>query len=416
MADPGKQPALIAITFLFPACSLMVVIVRFWRRIVERTFAGEDIVLGVAMVSNPVSLNPISSGYSREKCLKCLLIAYCGVDYTLIKLNYIGYRDEDVPPGVDFQLVLKYLYVESIIYNPILCLIKASFLWTLMKLRSHRVWINRTLWAIQGINAMFMVATTLATIFACTPVKAYWDFAAMETAKCNNTAAYVISSICIVLFTDILVVSIPVCMIYDLHMSRARKIITISFLSFGLAVTAIGAVRLHHFIELFVFERNSSYSISQSYSTMESNIAIIGACGPTVKWILSRCIPWLENPVKSSAHYKPSSSALSRGERRTYTNTVSGTFASRQRDDDYMYTSRDQEAMELKGGPGWKNQHSYVEADERSDTLNGDAGANSHGIMKTVEWNIASGEQHPPARMGNGSESRLPAVKPKDVL
>jgi hypothetical protein len=272
-----------------------------------------------------------------------------------------------------------------------------------------------------------MVGSTFASIFACNPVKAKWDFEASLTAKCYDIVAYVIGSICIVLFTDIMVLGIPTWMIYDLHMPLSRKLITISFLSLGLAVTAIGGVRLNWMISLFVYHRNPSYSIAQTYSTMESNIAIIGACGPTVKWILSRCIPSLDHSRKSSNTnyyntYNVPSSARSRGRRRTYTGPTNGTFLSTSRsDEDRIYMGRDQETMELRDAPNWRHHQSFVEVDKTSsDMVKDDTDTDASGILKTVGWDVASGKRGPlatPAQIvkKNKSDRRL-AVSPRPVL
>ena len=82
-------------------------------------------------------------------------------------------------------------------------------------------------------------------------------------------------------------------MIYDLHTPRIRNIINVSFLAFGVAVTAIGVASLELLIRLPIKKENPKYSIEAIYSTIESNLAIIDACGPTVKWMLGRCIPFL---------------------------------------------------------------------------------------------------------------------------
>jgi hypothetical protein len=300
-----------------------------------------------------------------------------------------------------------------------------------MKLRSPRVWLNRALWAIQIINGVYMVGSTLASIFACNPIKAKWDFEASLTAKCYDIVAYVIGSICIVLCTDIMVLSIPTWMIYDLHMPLSRKLITISFLSLGLAVTAIGGVRLNWMINLFVYKRNPSYSISQTYSTMESNIAIIGACGPTVKWILSRCFPWLDYGGKRSGNsnnyynnyttYNVPSSARSRGRRRTYTGPTSGTFLSTSRsDEDRIYMGRDQVTMELRDAPNWRHHQSFVEVDKTSSTAKDDTDTDASGILKTVGWDVASGQRGrlatPVRRVEKNKSDKRLAVSPKPVL
>lgn len=109
------------------------------------------------------------------------------------------------------------------------------------------------------------------------------NFDVFADGECYNVRVYVIASVSIVIITDLMVLAMPTWMIYDLHMPRLHKLVTIAFLSLGLAVTAIGAVRLHYLIRLFVYFENPKHSVQDTYSAMECNIAIIGACGPTIK-------------------------------------------------------------------------------------------------------------------------------------
>lgn len=296
-------------------------------------------------------------------------------------------------------------YTTSIIYNPILCLVKMSFCWTLMKLQSPRVWLNRWLWAIQIINALYMVGSTLASILACVPIEKNFDHSL--PGSCYDVQAYVVASVCIVIATDIMVLIVPSWMIYDLHMPRLRKAITISFLSFGLAVTAIGIVRLEYIVRLFLGGQYSRHSMEITYSTLETNLAIIGACGPTVKWLLARCMPFLELSQKTSTYNNSSvpginSSAISRAQRRTHSGAGDrrggGSGSGRHNYDEDMTMTKggddEDDGMELRPGAEWRNQRG--EAD---------------GIVKTVEWDVSSRDHSTVSARAGGT-----AVRPTDVV
>ena len=38
--DPGLQPALITLLYLFPGLALAVLLIRFWKKYVDRIFGG----------------------------------------------------------------------------------------------------------------------------------------------------------------------------------------------------------------------------------------------------------------------------------------------------------------------------------------------------------------------------------------
>lgn len=246
-----------------------------------------------------------------------------------------------------------------------------------------------------------MIGATVASICACIPVEKNFD--ENLPGHCYDATNYVIASVCIVILTDIMVVIMPTWMIYDLHMKRARKFVIIAFLSFGLAVIAIGFVRLEYLIRLFIGGQSTKYSVEQTYSAIESNLAIIGACGPTIKWMLSTCIPFLDATEKRSTGFGPQSSSLSKSRQHRYTRDPmeGGLVAMGQQDLMYM---KNQDSVELT------DQHGSIGSDERSEVTAGD-----QGIVKTVEWNVASGEQYQVGVPTQGGKNG-PPVNPTYVV
>ncbi|KAG9190943.1 hypothetical protein G6011_09031 [Alternaria panax] len=197
--------------------------------------------------------------------------------------------------------MMKWNYANSIIYNPILALVKVSFLMTLIKLRSQNRWINRCLWGTLIINGCFAVAAPLACILQCNPIPKYWDPSVQ--GKCVDAGAYTVSTSSIVLTTDVLILLMPSWILHDLKMPLGRKLMVIAFLSFGILVTVVGAVRTSVLVKVFVLKEateDGSYQVGYALSNIESGLAIIGACGPTIKYILSCCIPSLKNADESS--------------------------------------------------------------------------------------------------------------------
>ncbi|OSS53270.1 hypothetical protein B5807_02571 [Epicoccum nigrum] len=94
-------------------------------------------------------------------------------------------------------------------------------------------------------------------------------------------------------------------------MPFGRKIMVIAFLSFGVAVTIIGAVRTSVLVKVFVIGKakaDPTYEVSYTLSNIETGLAIIGTCGPTIKHLISCCIPTLGTPDETNAqqHTYPS--------------------------------------------------------------------------------------------------------------
>jgi hypothetical protein len=86
-------------------------------------------------------------------------------------------------------------------------------------------------------------------------------------------------------------------------MPLGRKLMVIAFLSFGILVTVVGAVRTSVLVKVFVIKQvvaDPTYEINYVPSNIESGLAIIGTCGPTIKYILSCCITSLQSVDESN--------------------------------------------------------------------------------------------------------------------
>ena len=164
-------------------------------------------------------------------------------------------------------------------------------------------------------------------------------------------------------------------------MPLKRKIVTIAFLSLGFIVIAIGIVRLLWLLKAFKGELNS-YSVESAYTAIESSVAIIGTSGPTVKYMLSLCIPWLRPSFERSSTNKNSNNAY--GSRsNTTTRRGRSQFGTGKGYDDLDSVSANQEVIEMKND--WQWQHG------RDDDANSDEQritGETNGIVKSVEWTV----------------------------
>jgi hypothetical protein len=172
-----------------------------------------------------------------------------------------------------------------------------------------------------------------------------------------------------------MVLVMPTWIIYDLQIPRTRKIMAISFLSLGGIVIVVGILRMIYLVKA-VKGTQTSYSIGSSFSQIEVAVAIIAASGPTVKWILSPCIPAfrsLDYSTRRPSGYKPSelngTPEVSRGKPGAYYDLESsdkGTNASNKALWLRMHAMRDQSAL--------SNENEFKDAET--------------GIMKRVDVHI----------------------------
>lgn len=293
--------------------------------------------------------------------------------------------------------VIQLQYALGAEYNPVVCIVKMSFLWSLQKLRSPNKWIQRSLWAIQTINLIYMIVSTCVALVPCLPVSKKWH--PEIPGHCMEGDKYVLGNVTIVLITDVLVLLMPSWIIWDLQMPLKRKIVTISFLSFGFILIAVGIARMVWLYNAFI-GKSRSYSVESAYSAIESSVAIVGACGPTVKYILSFCVPTLQTTPATSKRsgYNNSSHHQSASKR-------SGTGRSRRQTDPYddMETlDADIGHYEMRSDWAWANKK---DSDARSDEqeIIKEIDHTHSGIVKSVEWSVSSKDD-------------TDARRPKDVI
>lgn len=194
-----------------------------------------------------------------------------------------------------------------------------------------------------------------------------------------------------------------------------RKIVTIAFLSLGFIVIAIGIARLMWLLDAFKGKVNS-YSVESAYSAIESSVAIIGTSGPTVKYILSRFIPWLRPSFERASTKQASGNAYGTA---SNANTRRGRsqFGTGKGYDDLDSGSARNEEFEMKGDWGWQQgRDDDAKSDEQRIT------EENHGIVKSVEWTVQSREESPHVGRKTGGEQVVgqstsrPAASPASIV
>ncbi|KAJ8108892.1 hypothetical protein OPT61_g7852 [Boeremia exigua] len=306
----GLQPLNYFMT-LFPfIASSTIVGFRIRKKYRDRKFAADDLLIIIAQI-----------------CALGLTVATC----IFINVSYTGYRTEDIPPGALNKIeASKWRFVNAVLYNPILALIKVSFILTLIKLDSPSIWIRGSLWTLFTINVMFGFAGTLVALLNCRPIPKFWDRTIPGT--CMNTAQYIYGTISVTIITDALVSIVPVFILFNLQMPRRTKALVISFLSLGLVVTAIASYRLSVFVQVFSMDNplqnESPYNVQTPLSNIEAGLAAIAACGPTLKHLLALMVPMLRSSStkarSTTPKWDPRSSDKLKTRRSRATKTNSG--------------------------------------------------------------------------------------------
>ncbi|KAL2145464.1 hypothetical protein VTI28DRAFT_7245 [Corynascus sepedonium] len=280
---PPLQQAAIFIIFFFTALAFVTFSLRAYTRLRMRTWGLDDYLVACAMIFSLMMIGPF---------------------YMYIKLNYFGWRQEDVP-SFDPAPGMWWFYIAQIFYNPILAFVKASVLCFLLRLGGQKPGVKYAIYFLNAFNALQAIAIFLVATLQCLPIAANWDFAlkADPNTKCVDNSFHVIIS-SITILTDIAVTALPFWIFLGLKMPRAAKIAVLGIFALGLSVTIIGIVRLRGVIRLFYAQPTDAdpyHDITVTLSVVEGNIAIVSASAPALRPLFRSLLPGLFGG--SSARY-----------------------------------------------------------------------------------------------------------------
>ena len=149
MTNPGI--ALIIITAILAAVSTVTTVLRLLAKVLQRSMQIEDYIILVAWV------------------LLVMELVFVGLEYQSGSGSHINTLSE-----TQVYAVLKYIFATETLIYPVVCLIKVSICFFVLRIKNTRP-IRYGLYTMMG----FLILTTLLceiVLFAqCQPLYAYWD-------------------------------------------------------------------------------------------------------------------------------------------------------------------------------------------------------------------------------------------------
>lgn len=180
---------------------------------------------------------------------------------------------------------LKLSFICSILYFSIITAIKCSIL-----LMYHRIFAVNPAFRLQivamGIIViLFWLATTMATLLNCRPLQYSWIGLSLEEHCINYNVFWMVTG-AVEVVIDTVILSLPVRMVLSLHLSRSGKASVLIIFLLGGFVIITGILRV-----VAAYARDSripSYSGAGLWSAIHIGMAIICACLPPIRPLLSR--------------------------------------------------------------------------------------------------------------------------------
>ncbi|KAJ5998986.1 hypothetical protein N7451_006796 [Penicillium sp. IBT 35674x] len=300
MVDHHHQNTALGVVVAFPILGGITVLLRLWARSLSRSALTSDDYF-------------IFAGY-------ILAITQSVTSWYYIKTNYVGIHEWDIPKDYDVKQGLIWNYANQLIYNPCLTLIKVSILMFLRRLESRSRVVNILVWTSLGIITALFIAVLFVDIFQCHPIAYNWDLT-IKDGKCIDQGAFYVSTAALNLFTDLIVISIPIIITWHLQMPLRRKIAVCFILCLGGVATAIGVWRIIILAKAFFPTgpvEDPTFGIGFCSSAVEVNVAVITACAPSMKAITSKYLPRLLGTSRNGkSSYGPGTSGGSRGIRKS---------------------------------------------------------------------------------------------------
>ncbi|KAK6495044.1 hypothetical protein TWF481_003071 [Arthrobotrys musiformis] len=221
------------------------------------------------------------------------------------------------------EKLIKELIVCNILHSFSLSFAKTSIIILYNRIFDAHPWFRRTMWCILSICWTMFVLTIFISVFQCNPIDGAWSFRIMYLGKssCVDMQAYLYASTAVNIFTDGVVVALPIVPITRLRLPKRKKVaVCLLFLvgGFSCASSIIRMVSLRTLQDLDI-----SYTTANSlfWSVIEVNIALICASCPAIRTIFTRhSIPIISHflccaidPQSTTGKYDRSSYAVRNG-------------------------------------------------------------------------------------------------------
>ncbi|WQF78849.1 hypothetical protein CDEST_03863 [Colletotrichum destructivum] len=194
--------------------------------------------------------------------------------------------------------------------------LKLSIALSLLRLSTTK-WFKWSLYAIIGIILFYSLGGMLALSVTCKPLSGYWDKFTNPPPKCHgpgyvNTFGMVNTAFNI--FTDVVLSTLHVPIIWNLQMKLKLKLYAIGILSLGYFAVAMGIVKAYYQATADsdpdkTFNRNIQF-----WGFLQLQVGILAACAPTLKPLVNSLLDLSthNSPVRGpfSKHSKQSSSGM----------------------------------------------------------------------------------------------------------
>ncbi|KAB2105280.1 hypothetical protein AG0111_0g6961 [Alternaria gaisen] len=207
-----------------------------------------------------------------------------------IQLSVVhGYGQHKVDLSTEeLHTCLKFFWIAQTPYKIVVCLNKVSAILLYM-----RIFISRHFrWLCYGALTIVVgsgIATVFATIFQCVPLQRSWDKNVEGT--CIDSSKFWLANAVLNIFTDVIVLALPVREVSKLQLKLQEKIMLHSVFLLGSFVTITSILRVTAVANSVRNQKDLTWNFIERgiWTMIEANLGIICACLLVLKQVVKHC-------------------------------------------------------------------------------------------------------------------------------
>lgn len=210
----------------------------------------------------------------------------------------LGKHMEDLDENSQQKLFL-WFWLSVIFYNIGLGLTKISILMQYLRIFATTTAMRYATLATLAFVILYTLEAILLSIFSCTPVDLFWN--RTKTGHCVDFKALWFTHAALNIFSDVLIISLPMPVIKNLNIPRKQKFALMAIFALGAFGCVTSILRLKALYAVADSQDQSYDNVGAAvWSNVEINVAIMCASLPTFKALLKRLFPHLLSTDQAS--------------------------------------------------------------------------------------------------------------------
>ncbi|PVI00787.1 hypothetical protein DM02DRAFT_466239, partial [Periconia macrospinosa] len=249
-------------------------------------FALAAIVVGVRIMVRTTMIHVVG----REDLAIVIALVSILIHIPEVTQGGLGQHFDSLTPSQIVQFS-KLAYFTIIAYNVSLCATKLSILCLCFRIFDVAQW-RKAYFAVLVVLVLYTIWVFINSVMPCVPVRAAWD--PSVPGWCFPRFPMWLLNASLNIFTDVLVITLPIPAILTLQLPRKQKIGVSVIFALAFFVCIISILRIPSIFKAGNSKDPTYENISIAiWSIVEVNVAIIGACLSTLKPLFVRLWPHL---------------------------------------------------------------------------------------------------------------------------